>query len=568
MKMETRSRSAAKKRTRDILDEEGENQFELIANPDFNVNSLLEGLTFSKDGKYVVLDSKLIKRLCPDTETEPEEPARPNPFAHVPEFLDVMKSEKSLTSEFLNECSESFHGNKNSKNMAEMIGNLPIDWLALRRSQLKEDDWEYNVKASVTPRVTNQLHSGRCWIFSFLNAIRYGTIKKLDLETKFEFSAAYLFFYDKWERANFLLESMWSLRDRELDDRYVRIFTAPETYMSDGGLWNYAYNLANKYGLVPKSVYGDSYNCMVSDYMNNILQLVLNRWALEIFNNKDTWSRETFEVKKKKWNSIIYDLLVKFMGEPPKSDQKFNWVFQDARGERKVLKETPKTFYSRVVPHNNETKVVVIHDPRHEYYKTHLLEYGNNMVGGIPANFLNLPMKDFKRVVAESLNNDECVWMGTDVGKCMDPEDNTLDTKRFDYEAVLGTQIFFDKKDMLEMMVSGGTHAMVFCGVDIDDTDPENPIYKKWRIENSWGMDVEMEWAKDHGYWRMTDDHFEKFTYMAVVDLKYFDEDIAQKMLENKNDVVVYKPWDSFGGVAFNGACSHCKKPKTFKKHN
>lgn len=44
--------------------------------------------------------------------------------------------------------------------------------------------------------ITNQKNSGRCWIFATLNVIRIPFIKEYDLE-EFEFSQAYLFFWDK-----------------------------------------------------------------------------------------------------------------------------------------------------------------------------------------------------------------------------------------------------------------------------------------------------------------------------------------------------------------------------------
>lgn len=44
--------------------------------------------------------------------------------------------------------------------------------------------------------VTNQRSSGRCWIFACLNVIRVPFIKQFNLE-EFEFSQAYIFFWDK-----------------------------------------------------------------------------------------------------------------------------------------------------------------------------------------------------------------------------------------------------------------------------------------------------------------------------------------------------------------------------------
>ena len=543
-------------------EESVEEAIEKLGNPTFDVDHLLSGLNLTSAGN-VRVDEVLLKKLRGDPIDPPNPP--PNPLAHVPEFLDVMKPGKEVTSEDLDVWSKRFNKDKNAVNMAEMIGNLPLEWLALRRSEMEQDDWEYSIKTTVDPRVTDQYHSGRCWMFSALNQLRYGMMNKFDVDYKFEFSGSYLFFYDKIERANFFLESIWSLRERELDDRYIKIFTDEGQYMSDGGYFQYFINLVNRYGVVPKSLYNDSYNCLTSDYMNDTLQTVLNHMALEIHKNRDKWTRKTFERKKQKWRNTIYNLMARFMGEPPKPDTKFTWKFKDSNGTIKTIPDlTPKSFYNVWIPHNHDTKITLIHDPRHEYYRTHLIEYGNNMVGGVPANFLNVPIDVMKAAIRTSLENDDPVWFANDVGKCLDFENNTLDTKRFDYKAVLGTDTTFDKADMLQMSTSIPSHAMVLCGVDPDLSD-ENSGYGKWRVENSWGIDCEMEWAKDHGYWKMTDEHFDQYTFMAVVDLKYLDEETAQNIINNKGEAHVYKPWDAFGTVA-RGGCKHCGDSKYEKK--
>lgn len=53
----------------------------------------------------------------------------------------------------------------------------------------------FQIEAEAKP-VTNQKSSGRCWIFACLNVIRLPFIKKYELED-FEFSQAYIFFWDK-----------------------------------------------------------------------------------------------------------------------------------------------------------------------------------------------------------------------------------------------------------------------------------------------------------------------------------------------------------------------------------
>ena len=55
--------------------------------------------------------------------------------------------------------------------------------------------------------VTNQQASGRCWLFAATNVLREKIAKDLNLDA-FELSQSYLAFWDKFERANYFLESI------------------------------------------------------------------------------------------------------------------------------------------------------------------------------------------------------------------------------------------------------------------------------------------------------------------------------------------------------------------------
>ena len=95
--------------------------------------------------------------------------------------------------------------------------------------------------------VTNQRSSGRCWLFASTNVFRVGLIKKYKL-SGFELSQAYLFFWDKLEKANWFLEQIIDTADQDLDSRLIQeLLGAP---VNDGGQWDMAANLVTKYGLV------------------------------------------------------------------------------------------------------------------------------------------------------------------------------------------------------------------------------------------------------------------------------------------------------------------------------
>lgn len=95
--------------------------------------------------------------------------------------------------------------------------------------------------------VTNQRSSGRCWLFATTNVLRVPIMKKYNLK-EFELSQAYLFFWDKLEKANWFLEQIIDTADQDLDSRLIQeLLGAP---VNDGGQWDMAANLVEKYGLV------------------------------------------------------------------------------------------------------------------------------------------------------------------------------------------------------------------------------------------------------------------------------------------------------------------------------
>lgn len=72
-------------------------------------------------------------------------------------------------------------------------------------------------------------------------------MRKYNLK-EFELSQAYLFYWDKIEKANWFLEQIIDTTDEDLEGRLVqRIFEDP---VSDGGQWDMVANLVEKYGLV------------------------------------------------------------------------------------------------------------------------------------------------------------------------------------------------------------------------------------------------------------------------------------------------------------------------------
>lgn len=136
---------------------------------------------------------------------------------------------------------------KNRFALNALLSNNIRDIVSNKVSTLP-DTQTFNVKIPFEGSpVTNQRSSGRCWLFATTNVLRVPVMKKYNLK-EFELSQAYLFFWDKVEKANWFLEQMIDTADKELDERLIQeLLGAP---VNDGGQWDMASNLVEKYGLV------------------------------------------------------------------------------------------------------------------------------------------------------------------------------------------------------------------------------------------------------------------------------------------------------------------------------
>ena len=114
----------------------------------------------------------------------------------------------------------------------------PKDVLSQQRSaNILADVHVFNV--SIGPSegapITNQRSSGRCWLFASTNVFRVALMKKYGL-AEFELSQAYLFFWDKLEKANYFLENVVETAAEDLEGRLMQRMLADP--VSDGGQWD------------------------------------------------------------------------------------------------------------------------------------------------------------------------------------------------------------------------------------------------------------------------------------------------------------------------------------------
>lgn len=412
----------------------------------------------------------------------------------------------------------------------------PVGKVALNRERVVQVDHTFSHHLPEN-KITAQKNSGRCWMFAALNTFRVEAIKNMGLDTDFELSQNYTLFWDKFEKANYFLESIFKTLDEPSGSRLIDfLLMAP---VQDGGQWDMFINLVKKYGVVPKKAMPETESSSATSQMSFQLTQLLRDYACRIRNDHKSGVAEAdLRSRKGEYLDEVYRMLCIHLGEPPKD---FAWQWRDKdKNFHRAGTITPLEFYDRYVGIELDDMVCLIHDPRpqHKYNQVYTVKYLGNVVEGHIIRYLNVEMPVLKAAAIEQIKSDEPVWFGNDVGKHLDRDLGVMDLDLFDYELLYGSKPQMNKAERLMYGHSQMTHAMVFTGVDLD----ENGKSLKWRVENSWG-----DQPGDKGFMVMTDPWFDEYMYEVVVHKKFVP---AEALAALDCEPVGLDPWDPMGSLA------------------
>ncbi|KAH0495585.1 hypothetical protein TgHK011_009124 [Trichoderma gracile] len=395
--------------------------------------------------------------------------------------------------------------------------------------------------------ITNQRSSGRCWLFASTNVFRVALMKRHGLAS-FELSQAYLFYWDKLEKANWFLEQVIQTAGDDLDGRVVQRLLSD--LVSDGGQWDMVYNLVDKYGLVPQSLYPDSWSAMNSSALNGIVKTKLREHALrlrELCRQMPGAPPSFIGAYKMRMVQEIAAVLTLLLGQPPKPSEEFAWQYVDRDGKAREVRTTPRAFardiYSsefRVTADAVQSMISLVHDPRHDPLRKLTVSRLGNVVGGRDVTYVNVEMETLKAACVKMLKAGMPIFFGCDVGKFSDRVAGIMDLDLFDYEAGLNTSLRgMTKAQRLMTGESLMTHAMVLTAVHVDERSGR-PV--RWRVQNSWGTA-----AGERGWFVMSDAWMDEFVYQAVVDPRFVDKEVRDVL---KQEAIVLPLWDPMGSLA------------------
>ncbi|MCR5079058.1 MAG: C1 family peptidase, partial [Bacilli bacterium] len=422
-----------------------------------------------------------------------------------------MKNDKkpvgAITIEKQEEMKEALSSDRCFVTLNHALSKTPISQVTFDPSSLPSVDPSFSIEVK-TMSVANQKASGRCWIFAGLNLLREIVAKKLGVK-EFELSQNYISLFDKIEKANFALESLLSLADKEPTERvYTFILDCPT---SDGGQWDMFVNLVLKYGLMPKSCFPETYQSENTREGNQLVNQRIRQFAAISHRLVREGKAEEARKEKEKAMEDIYRFYLAVYGVPPKT---FDFTYVDSKEKYHIEKGlTPLSFYEKYVGDEINQYQSLINSPTSDkpFGRNYTVDYLGNVIEGKKINHLNLTMERMKEAIIAELKEGRPVWFGSDVGLYGGKDVFAWDDASRDYESPFGFSPEFEKEDMLDFRGSAMNHAMLITGVDIQDGVPT-----RWKIENSWGKD-----AGQKGYYVMSSSWFDRFVYQAVVRKKF-----------------------------------------------
>ncbi|MCH5385574.1 aminopeptidase [Limosilactobacillus reuteri] len=438
-----------------------------------------------------------------------------------------MTEEHDLTSKMVEKLKKEFHSRKDAEIIARAIQKNGIKAASEdpTASERLHRAFSYEIK---TGKPTNQRHSGRCWSFAALNTLRHKFATKYKFKD-FELSQNYLFFWDRIERANMFFQKIIATADKSLHDRTVDFYLS--FALNDGGQWANAASIIEKYGVVPEYVMPDTHNTKDTSDVAEVFDSLMRKDAIELRAMVQTNASATeLQEAQERMMGDVYKIAAYSFGEPP---AKFDLEYRDDDKKfHQILGLTPLKFYHEYFDTNLSDYVVVTNAPDHEMDRSYLMPAQDSVVDGLPIKFVNVPFAELQEGAIKQLQAGETVWVGNDVLQQMDRKRGLMDAKLYHREELLDVDFVMDKKHRLETKQAVVSHAMTLTGFDMVNNQPT-----RWKIENSWGKD-----NGNNGYFVMTQDWFEEYTYEAVINKKYLS-DRVKKVADS--EPVTLPAWDS-----------------------
>lgn len=466
----------------------------------------------------------------------------------------------AIAPERSDELTASFSADRANRVARNAVTSMNVHAAARDVSHMRTYHDTFCVSRVRTGKVTNQRHSGRCWMFAAFNVARAATMQLLDVDD-FEFSQAYGFFYDKLEKFNVGLEYVIETAALPLDSREVSGLL--DHCMGDGNYYPAAMNIIKKWGLVPKDAMPESACTKDADQMNAQLERLFRKSAMELRRMAAAGAGvDELRAAKEGMVAQCHRVLCVCLGEPPttidveipvgeKCRLRSSRLVEQHGGERpdgkprRLLVDrgiTPREFAERYVPFDPDDYVQLVHMPgeTRPFGRVYHRRFSDTMAGGRPLKMLNVEFEVLEDAAVASLRAGVPCEMACDVAqqfpRRIEDFPGVLACDTMDYEGLFGVDLSMDRAEMIDAHETRNTHAMTFQGVELGADG--RPV--AWRIENSWGEDA----CKD-GYLVASADWYRTYGGEVVVRREFVPEDVLD--LWDNAPVEEVDPWTVAG---------------------
>ncbi|MCF7886268.1 MAG: hypothetical protein K9M80_07225 [Candidatus Marinimicrobia bacterium] len=446
-------------------------------------------------------------------------------------FDNYNMEEGKLTPDLIQKLEDSFELDANNKAKLNAISKNGPEELATDHEISNKYDHIFNFTLE-DPDITDQQHSGRCWLFAGLNILRPDIIEKYGLSSDFELSQTYSFFWDKLEKSNTFLEQVIATRKKNILNRSVQdLIRAP---IGDGGWWNYVVEVVEKYGVVPKSIGPETYNSKNTRGMNKMLSRILKKDAALLRKlHKQGKNIKELRQEKEKMLAAVYRVLVYHLGIPVKPDEEFIWRFKNENDEIVEKKFTPKSFYKEATNIDLKNYISILDHPLHDYNQHYQINFCKNITDARDMDFINLKVDKFKSLTARAVLDSTPVWFAAASGFDMSSENGIMAAGLKNYESLLNVDMDYSRKEGVAYGICIPNHAMVFSGLDTTDAGK----IRKWRVTNSWGTD-----NGKAGYYAMTDDWFDKYVFNVILPKRYLSQEALSILEQKAKEIPTWDP--------------------------
>lgn len=352
----------------------------------------------------------------------------------------------------------------------------------------------------------DQGQSGYCWLFAPEVLVRTAAIKAGSLAETASFSETYLYFFSLLEKASACLDDLRHLaaqQRRLASDTLQRGLSSEVMGLGDGGEWEWAFNLIEKYGLVPATAMRQTASARDTAALRAELheRLAIAARALRR-------PGADYAVIRTRAMHDVVRMLVAHLGVPPAD------VAVPRRGRL-----SPRRYAHDVIGFRPREWRIVISNPALPYGTVYWRRDSAIISGETTFNLrrLNVPQSRMQALVRDSLAHGHAVGFSADFTRNdIDHTTGIMHPDVFDRRLIYGRVMTgeISRADEMYLGVAASNHAMAITGIDEQPQGARGGRRRtvKYQVANSWG-----EGVGDHGTYHMYAEWFEQNVFKLAV---------------------------------------------------